>query len=1021
MALKKITESPKITDQVLFNFTTTNTNGVIADPYKILRVVIYYLERDFFAANNFSQFADEIATDDLKARLKAAEQAALSSPTQANLDNLAKVQKEYDANVQTKISYYKNANPVIIFGSEDQPAWLESDVDNALLTRTDEGLFELVWTPVGMREGDYFVCYEWTPNPSSESLAKYEQFVLFGEAQITTSLPTSLTRAGKYETLMDRYLPDMFKQKLTDEDLSPKVLSEFNKCVAKGFSMLENLGNQLLYVRDANATHEAFLPILANNMGIKLRSDDPTLWRRQIRRAIPLYKKKGTMAGLIEALDQAGMRLNRFVRLWQVVSNYTWQEVFTVLSEDQLSFTLEKNVITPINEDYFRAYSRASDSDEWIELDSDVFEFETADGITTVSWDTNELNLAIGDSIRILYQFKEIPAEYENTESYIISLPLADSRDERDQLYPFKNWNVRVIEEDDPLFNTVVVNKHPFAEDVIFGTIRTEFAYSENIYNMDEYNGSLRPSTSPCDIGREFVDVCSSCQSSLFNVDIEISGLSNNRIIEAREIITDYVPLHAVLHTINFSGGFSEYIQPPLEKIECLILVKGGEVVVVGQTPFNRVMIEGERARRDALAEMDAVISNQLGVAKNNEIVIFSPDLSFEKLGISDTNVLEVIYPSGTYEIQSYEGNYAVLNGIADGFYGSTFTYRLSNDLFNGTVDIEQDNIFVFSDPADLSSFSIKSNWDVNNTPDYSGGPWVVYIAAYGSFEINQILPDGTFILNDPSQLLPTVNTSGITYSLKDDDDNVIFTHNNAALTVSLRGKVDFDGNMSIDDVNDQFKIGYYVLYDGNQYKINGFVPGSTKQLYIAEYNDGTVAGTSVNVYKRLADQRLGQFAYRGLTLDAGINLELALNIQNGQNPPATPLENNCLKENFLILIGSDYYLIKDIDEGLITLNGPANDWTLMGQNVTYTILQFRKNGINIDERGFPVVMGYNFDTIDRSSADVIRYEIATEESMSMLQALNAPKSGVNDFITAQEKINFVIEYNDGTTEQGEV
>jgi hypothetical protein len=1017
MAIKKITESPKITDEIVFNFTTTDTNGLIDDPFKILRVVIYYLERDFFAASNFSQFADEIVTDDLKARLKAAEQVALASPIQANLEKLAKVQQEYAANVQTKISYYKNAAPVAIFGTDADPAWLASDTTNAVMSRTGEGLFELNWKPLGMREGDYFVCHEWQPNPSSESLAKYEQFTLFGDTQITTSIPTNLTRSEKYEILLERYLPEMFKQKLSDEDLSPKVISEFNKCIAKSFAMLENLGNQLLDVRDANATHEAFLPILANNMGIKLRSDDPTLWRRQIRRAIPLYKKKGTMPGLEEALDQSGMRLNRFARLWQVVSNYTWQESFTLSSDDQTSFTLEKNII--YDEDYLLAYSRASDSDEWEEVDIEVLDFDTDDGVTTLTWDTDELELGEGDSLRVIYKYKAIPSELETVEDYIILLPLADARDERDQLYPFKNWNVRVIEEDDPLFDTIIGNKHPFEDDVIFGTIRTEFAYSENIYNMDEYNGSLRPSTNPCHIGREFVDVCSSCQSSMFNVDIEISNLSNNRIDEAKEIIKDYVPFHSTLHTINFSGGMSEYIQPPVERIECLILIRGGEVVVAGQTPFNRVMVEGERARRDALAEMDAVVSNQIGIAKNNNIVIFSPDLSFDKLGISDTNVLEVIYPSSTYAITSHDGHYAVLSGITDGFYASTFTFRLSNDLFSGTVDIAQDNILIFSDSADLASFSIKSNWDVENTPDYAGGPWIVYIAAYGSFEINQILPDGTFILNDPSHLLPGTNTTGITYSLKDDDNNVIFTHTNAVLTVQLRGRMDFDGNMSIDDVREHFKIGYYVLYDGVQYRISGFY--DDKELYIQDYNDGTVAGTSVNVYKRLADQQLGQFGYKGLTLDTGANLELALNVQNGQNPPMTPVENNCLKENFLILIGSDYYMITDIDEGVVTLNGPANDWTLDGTSVTYTVLQFSKNGIDISERQSPVVMGYEFETIDRSSADIIRYEVTTQENVNILQALNSPNSGVTDFVTTQEKISFVIEHLDGTTEQGDI
>ena len=84
------------------------------------------------------------------------------------------------------------------------------------------------------------------------------------------------------------------------------------------------------------------------------------------------------------------------------------------------------------------------------------------------------------------------------------------------------NWNVRVIEEDDAFFDSVIPHRHPFYDDVIYGHVRTEFPYSENIYNMEEYNGSIRNSKSPCDIGRTFIDPCFSCVSSSYIVDVEI-------------------------------------------------------------------------------------------------------------------------------------------------------------------------------------------------------------------------------------------------------------------------------------------------------------------------------------------------------------------------------------------------------------------------------------------------------------------------------------------------------------------
>ena len=53
MALKTIDQFPKITDEVLFQIQTTNDAGLLSDPHKIRRLVIYYLKRDFLKTSNF--------------------------------------------------------------------------------------------------------------------------------------------------------------------------------------------------------------------------------------------------------------------------------------------------------------------------------------------------------------------------------------------------------------------------------------------------------------------------------------------------------------------------------------------------------------------------------------------------------------------------------------------------------------------------------------------------------------------------------------------------------------------------------------------------------------------------------------------------------------------------------------------------------------------------------------------------------------------------------------------------------
>ena len=140
-----------------------------------------------------------------------------------------------------------------------------------------------------------------------------------------------------------------------------------------------------------------------------------------------------------------------------------------------------------------------------------------------------------------------------------------DKRDERDQQYPPKNWNTRVLEEDDPLFDIIIPIRHPTKDAIIWGKVRTEFPYSENIYNMEEYNGSTRDSYDPCHIDKNFIDTCKDCQSSTFSIDVEIEELSEDRIVECKQIIEEFVPFHSLVNTVNFVGSRNEFVKSPLE------------------------------------------------------------------------------------------------------------------------------------------------------------------------------------------------------------------------------------------------------------------------------------------------------------------------------------------------------------------------------------------------------------------------------------------------------------------------
>ena len=223
----------------------------------------------------------------------------------------------------------------------------------------------------------------------------------------------------------------------------------------------------------------------------------------------------------------------------------------------------------------------------------------------------------------------------------------------------------------------------------------------------------------------------------------------------------------------------------------------------------------------------------------------------------------------------------------------------------------------------------------------------------------------------------------------------------------------------TIDDIRNFVDIGNYFLVAGTQYEVMGFVSGDTHEFYIEGYSGGDVTGVSGVTYQRVVDEGYGLFHYKGITLTTLVDQEAALSIQNGVNPPTTPLENDSYKENFLILIDSDYYAIEEIDGTTITLAGPLQDWstsTAGGTAVSYDIVQFEKAGLTVPEREEPYMPGYTFDTIDRRGGEVI--EIVTETATPMFAlatALNASKNGeVVDNIGQEESISFSIEWAEG-------
>jgi hypothetical protein len=1053
VALIDANEFPKISDTVLFELPTSNEDGAfLVNPYKVDNVKIFYVQRSF-TSHNLQQFDKKVYDTEQEEAAVAAEILAAETPTVENIKSAVDLRTESESNSITSPFYFDEAKPIAIFGNPKFPAWLSTDLDNVQIENVpldadgnaQSGRFKLEWQPIGQREGDYFICWTWSMLPAGTTLSRNFHFNLSGDTQLTTSIPSHFTVPEKYDDLLERYTPEMYKISLSPGDLSVQTIDNLNKSIAKGFSFVEDFANQLVDLQDANSTHESLLPLLSNLFNLKLKTTDPTLWRRQIKNAIRLFKKKGTMGGLEEALKQAGVTLTKLTHLWQIISKYTWEESFVVdgppLTE---GFELEK-VALAVDQDNFGLWLRYEGLEEYVELTSDYVVFDTVGGVTTMTWvgdtlSTGAISLDYGDILRVRYKYIEVPNPTQQTiEDYTIALPLMDQRDETDQKYPPKNWNVHVIEEDDPLFDVLIPVRHPYHDLLVWGQIRTEFPYSENVYNMEEYNGSIRDSLNPCDIDREFVDPCAACRSSMYNIVLEIENLSNDKLIEAQDVLREFSPFHALLHSLTFVGGVNEFIQPPVETIEMLVLYKGTESVVAGEAQmyFNRAIKRGKTTAailRDELATSEVAVATTTGIAWNKFLTVFAPDLRFDEIGLDGdgTTILENLTDTVETTLSSPDGHTAIVGDTLEPLDEAAFTFRVSNPVLDGTLcDIFQDDIKKLSDVAqNYGLLGVQTDFDVEHGD--ATAPWKAYIPAYDAtpYTIQNLLPDGSLILNDPSGTLPTINTTGLTYTIRTNLDVDVVTTSTGALGVTRRGRVqalsatvlDIDAIIDIED--------HYFIDSTTQYKIVGFVKNTNDEFYISSYALGDKAGENLKVYKRLADNQIGYYSYRGLRLTkSGEDYETDLLISNGGNPPTEDnvLENNRFKENFLVKIDDDYFSIAEIDGNdpngstTIVLNGPENywrTWTKGGTSVSFTIYRYVKEATTIAGQQFDFPER-DFDFIDRRGTELVTNTVETAITMMATSLPNGNE--VNEYVYQEEAVSYSIEWADGTEEQGEI
>src|SRR5690606_30995277 len=110
------------------------------------------------------------------------------------IDRAKRLRAEAESDSASSPFFFNEARPVRVIGTPLFPAWLSTDTENALIEKidTDEdgntvyGQFKYEWKPDGMREGDYFICWTWTPLPAGDSLSSHLTFSIGGSPQLTT-------------------------------------------------------------------------------------------------------------------------------------------------------------------------------------------------------------------------------------------------------------------------------------------------------------------------------------------------------------------------------------------------------------------------------------------------------------------------------------------------------------------------------------------------------------------------------------------------------------------------------------------------------------------------------------------------------------------------------------------------------------------------------------------------------------------------------------------------------------------
>lgn len=636
------------------------------------------------------------------------------------------------------------------------------------------------------------------------------------------------------------------------------------------------------------------------------------------------------------------------------------------------------------------------------------------------------------DILKIRYQYKDYPYEIESSspdylinfdnyelckDDYILSLPLADDRFPYDSLYtnnqliPLVNYNIRLLPDttcfitpDNEIDEFNCLSKYevcdlcsvrnPLEKPIVFGYIRTKFPWSENVYNMDEYDGSTRPSYEPCDIDEDFLDKCSCCWSSQFSISVEADKLSNKSIESIKEAINEFRPFHSQLKTLSYSGSFTDYCNIDDLNYNFEIRQSYEDMFLVSTFDPSQGNIKN---RSDFYDFAEGTFSTTPSDLKEG-VVLRDSSGNFNQFGVGSRND-NVILPSlynivrSRVVIESPEGSIHSGNTYNVGVISNKEIQLLDDESIipPGEIGDNTDSIpisfpYSYEGPWSYSIYSRKFPISIENDPSWPEDTTInVDITQSGKYVIStnvSMLSSGLELVStksDPSNVYKVVIESGAQpgiYNIHDAQDNTIILSDyqygdpfGSSITFSIiRDGVLIDGLTSItgtlnrEEVYGNFiyaesddlalewdidnEIAYVCINNDNYYPIVEMTPSIASGTHVKfkNYASGVTGTNRISIFEKRFSSSTGYIVSSTDIIHTPSSAEGSVNFYNLIH---NSTENEDRINDFLIGLYLDgswkYYGIEKIypeDVNKIKLRGLAINEVITNQSLKVRIFE---------------------------------------------------------------------------------